>query len=196
MSTTAKKAVLRALVEGALTDLMVKTQADNVYLDDTTTLAAKLSEMITAINEKAKSADVAAQISAAIDGLISGAPATYDTLKEIADYISNHEDVVATLNAAIGNKADAATVTALQDVVNALGDLASKDQVGESDLDAALAAKINTAAEGGHSHANKAVLDAITEDRAAEWDSKGTVFVQTNQPANLAAGDLWIQILE
>lgn len=60
MPSTAKKAILRALVEGGLTDLMVKTQADNVFLDDTIDLAAKLVEMIAAINERAKSADVAA----------------------------------------------------------------------------------------------------------------------------------------
>ena len=43
MSNVTKKAILRALVEGVLTDLMVQTKADNVYLDDTTTVAAKLA---------------------------------------------------------------------------------------------------------------------------------------------------------
>ena len=42
MSNVTKKAILRALLEGVLTDLMVQTKADNVYLDDTTTVAAKL----------------------------------------------------------------------------------------------------------------------------------------------------------
>lgn len=106
MANVAKKAILRALVEGVLTDLMVKTQADNVYLDGNTTLAAKLSEMITAINERAKSTDVTAEIGEAISALIGGAPTTYDTLKEIADYISAHEEVVDALNAAIGSKVD------------------------------------------------------------------------------------------
>lgn len=196
MSTPAKKAVLRALVEGVITDLMVKTQADNVYIDETTTLAAKLAEMVTAINEKAKSTDVTAQISAAIDTLIGGAPETYDTLKEVADYISSHEDVVTALNAAIGSKADKATVETIQTAVETLGLLASKNQVSESDLDAALAEKVNAAAEGNHSHSNKAVLDTITSDLVAEWSSKGTVFVQADQPASLEAGDLWIQTLE
>lgn len=41
-----------------------------------------------------------------ISDLIGGAPETYDTLKEIADYIANHEDVSEALNQAIGNKAD------------------------------------------------------------------------------------------
>ena len=41
-----------------------------------------------------------------IDELIGGAPGTYDTLKEIADYIAEHEDVTEALNEAITSKAD------------------------------------------------------------------------------------------
>ena len=40
-----------------------------------------------------------------IDELIAGAPETFDTLKEIADYIAEHADVTKALNEAIGNKA-------------------------------------------------------------------------------------------
>ena len=185
MSNVTKKAILRALVEGVLTDLMVQTKADNVYLDDTTTVAAKLAEMVAAINERAKSTDVTTQISAAINGLINGAPDTYDTLKEIAEYIASHEDVVAGLNAAIGAKADKSTVEAIQATVSALGALAAKDKVSESDLDTDL-----------KSHSNKTVLDGITAEKVAGWDGKGTVYVQAAQPAGLAAGDLWIQTLE
>lgn len=41
-----------------------------------------------------------------IADLIGGAPAAFDTLKEIADYIASHQDVADALNAAIANKAD------------------------------------------------------------------------------------------
>ena len=41
-----------------------------------------------------------------IDDLIGGAPGTYDTLKEIADYIADHEEVSQALNQAIVNKAE------------------------------------------------------------------------------------------
>ena len=47
-----------------------------------------------------------AQITKKINDLINGAPQTLDTLKEIADEISENEDVVETLNAAIGGKVD------------------------------------------------------------------------------------------
>lgn len=41
-----------------------------------------------------------------IADLIGGAPETYDTLQEIAEYIASHENVATALNSAIGNKVD------------------------------------------------------------------------------------------
>jgi hypothetical protein len=40
-----RNAILTALIEDAIVELMVKTKVDNVYVDDTTTLAAKLAEI-------------------------------------------------------------------------------------------------------------------------------------------------------
>lgn len=60
----------------------------------------------------------AAAASAAKDELIGGAPDTYDTLKEIADYISTHGEEAAGLAAAIGAKADQTTVDNLTTTVN------------------------------------------------------------------------------
>lgn len=51
------------------------------------------------------------------------------------------------------------------------GALADKDVVSESDLDSALAEKVNAAAEGNHSHSNKTVLDGITAAKVTAWDS-------------------------
>lgn len=251
-----RNAILTALIEGAIVELMVKTKVDNVYVDDTTTLSAKLAEMITSLNTKATKTELTnglagksdtghthtqgevsglsaalnerptttamnAAISAAITDLIDGAPGTYDTLKEISEYIASHEDVVDTLNAAIGNKADASTVTALQATVNALGSLAKKSSVSESDLDSALKEKVNAAAQGNHSHSNKAlldtytqteanladavskkhnhsnktILDGITAAKVSAWDGKGKFYAQASQPENLTAHDLWAKLL-
>lgn len=203
-----KPAILKALVEGEIVELMIKSDVENVYLNDgTTTLASKLAEMVTAINERAKSADVTTEIntavSTAIDGLINGAPATYDTLKEIADYLATHQDEYTALLSTVGGKVDKVEgkglstydfTAAYKTVLDELGALASKSTVSESDLDVALAAKVNAASEGNHSHANKTVLDGITADAVAAWDSKAKVTIGTAQPTDLAAGDLFIQI--
>lgn len=52
-----------------------------------------------------------------------------------------------------------------------LGTLAYKSEVAESDLNADLAAKINTVAQGNHSHTNKDVIDGITANQVAAWDA-------------------------
>lgn len=257
MASTAKNAILRAKIEGVLVDLMVKTNAQNVYVDDTTTLAAKLAELVTSLNTKATTDDLTSglatkadtshthaqsdvtgledaltarpttdamnsAISTAIDALIDGAPETYNTLKEIADYISSHEEVVDALNAAIGAKADKTTVDAIQATVNALGDLATKSVVSESDLDAALQEKVNAAAEGNHYHSNKALLDTytqteedladavskkhshtnmtvlegITADNVSAWNGKSNIYYSATEPSSLTDSDLWVQIVE
>ena len=118
-------------------------------------------------------------ISNAINELIGGAPSTYDTLKEIADYISEHHEVVDALNAAIGKKADASVVTSLQEVVsaiqstvNGLGSMAPKNSVAYSDLDSTLKGKIDTA------------------------ENKSKIFYSSTQPTDLEDGDLWVKLLD
>ena len=108
------KATIKAMYEGIINDLMIKTKTDNVYLPDgVTLLSAKLSEIVTSINSMSTDIDalpttseVNTAISAAIDDLIDGAPATYDTLKEISDWIATHQDEYAALIAAIAGKVD------------------------------------------------------------------------------------------
>ena len=328
MATT-KNAILKGLVEGQIVELLVRSNVENVFMEDgSTTLSAKLAEMVTEIGKKANSADVTTEIQAAIDGLINGAPGTYDTLKEIADYLSTHADEYTALVQTVAGKASQADLEALEEVVggkvdkvdgkglstndyttaekeklagiaagaqvNVLekvsvngvaqtitekgvnisvptGDLAGKDEVSESDLDAALKEKVNAAAEGNHSHANKteldkiadgdkakwdtaagkahehankeeldkivagdkakwdaaeqnakdhannlnsamdtrvkavegkahehgnkSVIDGITAEKVAAWDGKANMYIQETQPANLQAGDLWVQIV-
>lgn len=88
MANIAKNAILRAKLNNVLTDIMVKTTASQVYVDDTTTLAAHL--------------------------------------------------------ATLAAKAD---VTALQETINKLGALASKDKISQADLDEALATLITGKAD-------------------------------------------------
>lgn len=196
----AEKAILKAYINGVLTELLVKTSAEQVYLNETTNLASKLTEMISAINERAKTTDMNTAISQAIEGLRAellgtDAKEAYDTFTELAAYIASHGDITEALNAAIGNKADRSTVTEIQNVINALGSLANKNAVSESDLDSALKEKVNAAAQGNHSHANKAVLDGITSALVDSWSGKSNVYKSTTQPTGMTANDLWIQLV-
>ncbi|MDO4295009.1 MAG: hypothetical protein Q4D90_02485 [bacterium] len=70
-----------------------------------------------------------------INDLIGGAPETYDTLKEIADYIAAHKEVADALNAAITQKADKnhthATATTSADGFMAAADKAKLGTIAE-----------------------------------------------------------------
>ena len=52
-----------------------------------------------------------------------------------------------------------------------LGSMAYVSEVSESNLSTELAEKVNASAEGNHAHANKTVLDGITAEKVAAWDS-------------------------
>ena len=196
MSSVTKNAIIKAMVDGVVTELMVKTMGGNVYLDETTTLSSKIAEMVVAINERAKSTDVTSQIAALKQEILGDTPVeAYDTFTELAAYIESHQEAADALTAAIGNKADASVVTALQETINGLGALATKSTVAESDLDTTLANKINSASAANHSHDNKTVLDGITSDKVVDWDAKSKVYVSASQPQNLTANDIWIQTL-
>ena len=207
-----KNAILRALVEEQVVELLVKSNVENIMMEDgSTTLAEKLTEMLTTLGQKANSTDVTAEINAAIDALIDGAPDTYNTLKEIADYLTTHEDEYTALVSTVAGKVDKVDgkglssndfTDALLEKLNGIaagaqvnviekitvngaeqgvtdktvnitvptGALASKDEVTSDDLAAELLEKVNAAAEGNHSHANKAELDLIESGDKAKWD--------------------------
>lgn len=199
MANKASKAILKTLVEGAVTELLLKTTGEMVYLDDGTTVAAKIAAMVTDIEARAKTTDMNTAISTAVSNLrkeLMGDKVNeaYDTFTELAAYIESHQEAADALTAAVGNKADKTTVETIQATINALGALAKKSTVAETDLDDALKQKINASTEANHTHANKAVLDGITDENVAAWNGKSKVYVTDTQPTGLAEGDLWFHI--
>ena len=197
MSTVTKKATIKALVNDVLTDLMIKTTGEQVYLDETTTVSAKVAEMILAINERAKTTDVTTAVNDLKQEILGDVPVeAYNTFTELAAYIEAHQEAADALTEAIGNKADKSTVDTIQATVTALGSLATKDTVTEDDLAPALKEKVNAASDGNHSHNNKAVLDGITADKVAEWDAKGKFEVLEADPEAPVAGNFYVVITE
>lgn len=324
MADNVKKAILNALVDGALNELMVKTTGDQVYLNDTETVSAKIAEIVEALNGKVTAEDVQEAIANKVDKIEGKGLSTEDFTTELktklegivvptkvsdltndANY-QTEDQVNAKISAVykpggsvafaslptadadhlgmVYNVTDAFTTTddfvegagsqypagtnvvvvSVEDAykydvlsgmvdltnyvqkdgskvlstndytteeknklsgiaagaqVNVLegvqvnnvdveisnkkvnisvpnGALASKDQVSETDLDSALQEKVNSAAQGNHSHANKDVLDGISSEDVINWDSKSRIFVAATQPAELEAGDLWIKTIE
>lgn len=103
-----KQVIFQEEIDGVLTDLMARTHVDNVIYEEggkQIALSEKLASMIATVAAKADSAAVTADIKTATDNLYNkimgitaedGAPVAeaYDTLKEVANYLTEHGSVV------------------------------------------------------------------------------------------------------
>lgn len=112
-----KMVIFQDEVNGVLTDLMARSHVDNVIFEEggkQIALSTKLAEIIATIAAKADSAAVTNDIKAANDALynkIMGITAedgatvneAYDTLKEVAEYLTAHGEVVQGFTTDIAN---------------------------------------------------------------------------------------------
>lgn len=184
MSNAVKKAIPQKKVEGVVTDLMVKTSAENVVVDAAgKTLSAALSEIITDMAGKATASDIDTRINA----LIGAAPTALDTLVEIADALNNDPDFAATMTTQLAGKVDKVAGKGLS----------------TEDFTADLKAKL----EGitGYTHPDSHPASMITQDAThrfvtdaekAAWSAKGRILSGKTTPADLAETDLFLQIVD
>lgn len=107
-SNKLKQVIFQEEIDGALTDLMARTHVDNVIYEEggkQIALSEKLASLIATVAAKADSAAVTADIKTATDNLYNkimgitaedGTPVAeaYDTLKEVANYLTEHGSVV------------------------------------------------------------------------------------------------------
>ena len=210
-----KNVVLQMMLEEVLTDLMVQTGADNVIIDSATkeTLATRLAKIATDIQWLSDSAmtqeQVQQTVSTAIDALIGGAPETYDTLKELADYIAKHEDVVKAINAAIGNKVDKEEgkglstndfTDALLTKLNGIADNATKVEASTNGKIKINGVDTNVYAHptgDGNNHLPKGgkVGQVLRANGSGQGSWGENVRSGASAPSDLAAGELFIKVL-
>lgn len=168
-------------IEGVLQDVLAKSNGENVtvtYGGKEQTLSAALAAIFTSVTELPTAEGVDSKISAAISELIGGAPETYDTLKEIADYIDGHKDVADALTEAVGKKVDKVEGKGLstEDFTTALKE--KLEALPES------IAEATTEKAGLMSAADKARLDGIRGVRYG-----------TEVPADMKDGELFIRVV-
>ena len=166
-------------------------------LNDTTGAAkmandvARLDAILDGIGGEGEQATVVTHVQAMIDALGIGDYAkTADVNAELAKKVDKVEGSRLMTNAEgtkLAGIAEGAQVNVIEKIkVNGVeqtvtdkavdikvptGALAELDEVSEDNLNAALKEKVNAAAEGNHSHANKTVLDGITAEKVAAWDA-------------------------
>ena len=84
-----KNTVLTKKLNNVLYELMVKTNSDMVYVDDSTTLTERLTE-ITDLLLKHEQNDI--ELKQAYDEIVGDANTNYDSFKEIWEYININEN--------------------------------------------------------------------------------------------------------
>lgn len=123
--------VAEELVKKAnVADIYNKTQVDEKIAAatyDDTALVARVGANETAIGVLNADSSVEGSVAYQIAAIVAGADASFDTLKEIADWIAAHPNEVATLNASIKTNSDA--ITALKALV---GDVAVATQISDA----------------------------------------------------------------
>lgn len=126
------------------------------------TVVAYVTKMIEAlgIGDYVKTADMTAELNKKVDKvegsrLMTNAEGT--KLSEIA--AGAQANIIEKIKV---NGVEVTPVEKAVDVTIPTGALAGKDTVSEDDLDASLKEKVNAAAKGNHSHANKAFLDTLS----------------------------------
>ena len=107
--------------------------------------------------------------------IVAGADASYDTLKEIADWISSHKTDATAMNSAIvaleaivdgiGDTKAGEKATVVEYVTDAIAALKIGDYAKAADL-TALAGRVTTLEGKAHTHSNKALLDTYTQTEA------------------------------
>ena len=212
-----KKATLKALVNGVIEELMVKTNIEQVYLDDNNTLASKLADMIVAINLRAKKEDVTAQIDALRQEMLGDVPVeAYDTFTELAAYIEQHEDVSEALTAAIGQKADKSVVDELTSVVDTKADKSVVDELtsvvdtkaDKSVVDDILVTLSTLGSLATKSSVSEDDLDeelrnkinetadaTVTQEEVNAWNAKTKLYIDENKPEAITSNDLWFHTI-
>lgn len=183
MSDNRRNATLKALIDAAITELMIKTSGEQIYLDDQTTLSSKMAEMVAAINLRDKKTDVDGKIKTVTDSLNSTSESLgndISTLRsEKADKTEVDEKVNSTsetLNNDISTL-ESNTNTKLETKADktALGDLAAKDKVAKDDLDTALQTELDA----------KATTADVDTKISALQSSSDTKFSDTDKAINL-----------
>lgn len=191
----AKYILEQIMIDGLFVELLSKTNGENVavtYNGAETNLTAALASIYTSLTDLPTGDGVDAKISAAIDALIGGAPAAYDTLKEIADYIAAHKEVSDALSAAIGGKVDKVAgkglstedfTAALKSKLDALPAITSAQVTAWTNKAEKTVA--TTSADGLMSKADKARLDGL----------RGVRYGAT-APADMQDGEMFVRVAQ
>ena len=194
---TTMKGQIAALEAGTYDD----TEVRNLISANTDNITANANAITVLNGDAATEGSVSKKVAEGIASVVAGADASFDTLKEIADWIVNDTtgaasmaNKISALETLVGNTAVATQIAnaieaalkvdgvdkyALASDLTALaGRVATLEGASHTHDNKALLdtytqteADLADAVAKKHNHANKSILDAITDTKVAAWDT-------------------------
>lgn len=137
------------------------------YVDEQLETKANKTELA----EYAKTTEVTKTVSSEIAKVIADAPASFDTLKEISDWIDTHEDSAAAMNTAI--QKNTADISSLQISKANSTDLTAHTDNSDIHVTAKNKTDWDSAVGDKHTHTNKEYLDKISENSSGNLTYNG-----------------------
>lgn len=197
MSTNIENAIFKAKVNGEMKDIFFNTGVDNVIIyedDKEILLSQKLAEIISSLGNTMTLDGVQTKIDEEIAKIVDSAPESLDTLRELAEAITENAEIMDTLNSAISEKV---TVEEGKELISTtlLETLTA--------LDFETLASIDVDKLAGLEKADENIIEAIkvngvavdVTDKAVDI-AVPTITIGTTEPTAMNEGDLFLQIIE
>lgn len=194
-----QKAVLQVKSGGTMAPYYLENHAAYVKYTKTvdgaateTTVDAVLEELLAYTANDITMEQVNAAIATAVDGIVDGAPEAYNTLQELATWVTEHQDLYTTLVQAVAGKVDKVEGKALStnDFTNELkAKLEAIDVTnGNFALSAEQVAKLNSIDVTNGTY-------CVSATQIATWSAAAHITVGATAPDNMKDGDLFLQVV-
>lgn len=201
MATNMKKAILKKQIEGIVYEVMLKTTAEMVTIDDAgTTLSAKLVEL--------GNLPTSSYVDEKISALVNGSPETLDTLNELAAALGSDPNFATTIANQLGNKVDKVEGKGLSTNDYTNEEKAKLTGIEEGANKTVITNNLTTTETGTALDAaqGKALDDKITahtgdttvhitSDERTAWNAKARVIAAASQPEDLTENDLFLEMV-
>lgn len=162
--STARNAIIKAKIENVITELMVKTDAANVYVDATTTLATKLSSIIADIATKASTSDLTTGLAGKANASHTHAQSDVTGLTDALALLASKTEVTSAIDALRQEMLGDTPVEAYNTFTELAAYIAAHKEVSD-----ALTAAIGTKADKATTLTGYGITDAYTK---TEVDTK------------------------
>lgn len=196
MTSNIETAIFKAKINGELKDIFFNTGIDNIIITEegsSITLSQKLADIVASLNSTLTLDAVETKISDAIAAVVDSAPESLDTLRELAEAITDNASLMDSLNDLISSKVSAKDgfdliSTSLVDSLNSL----------DFDALASLTSDKIASFESGQENVIESISvngSTVTIIDKSVDISVPSITISSDEPSSLNDGDLFLQII-